>query len=126
MKVAVTATEPNLDALVDPRFGRCQYFVIVEMDDMDFEAFENTNMSLGGGAGIKSGEFVASKGATVILTGSCGPNAYRTLSTAGLEVILGMTGTVREAVQAYRAGKSSPATGANVQRHFGMDNDSLS
>ena len=86
MKVAVSASGPDLDATIDPRFGRCAYFVIVDTDDMNFEAFDNDNIALGGGAGIQSAQFVASKGANVVLTGNCGPNAVQTLSAAGVEV----------------------------------------
>ena len=119
MKIAVTSTQASLEAQVDPRFGRCQYFVIVETDDMSFDAFENPNTSLGGGAGIQSGQFVTSKGAHVILTGNCGPNAYQTLSASGIEIIVGVSGTVREAVETYKKGRFSPVSGPNVQSHFG-------
>lgn len=51
MKLAVTTAEPSLDARVDPRFGRCPYFIVVETEDFSFEALENPNLSLGGGAG---------------------------------------------------------------------------
>jgi len=120
MKVAVTSTAASLDAQVDPRFGRCKYFMIVETDDMSFESLENPNVSLGGGAGIQAGQFVASNGAQVILTGNCGPNAYQTLSASGIQVIVGVSGTVREAVEAYKKGEFSSVSGANVQSHFGL------
>ena len=120
MKIAVTSTEPSLEAQVDPRFGRCQCFVIVETDDMSFDVFENPNTSLGGGAGIQSGQFVTSKGAQVILTGNCGPNAYQTLSASGIEIIVGVSGTIREAVETYKKGGFSSVSGANVQSHFGV------
>ncbi len=120
MKIAVTSTGPTLDAQIDPRFGRCRYFVFVETDDMSFEAVENPNLTLGGGAGIQSGQFVASQGAKTILTGNCGPNAFQTLSASGMEVIVGVSGTVREAVEAYKRGRFSASGTANVQSHFGM------
>lgn len=62
MKIAVTVTEPSLDGAVDPRFGRCPYFLIVETDDLAFEAVENPNVTLGGGAGIQSAQFMNEKG----------------------------------------------------------------
>ena len=65
MKVVVSSNGRDLDSRIDPRFGRCAYFIVVETDDMGFEAFENENMALGGGAGIQSAQFVASKGAKV-------------------------------------------------------------
>jgi predicted Fe-Mo cluster-binding NifX family protein len=120
MKIAVTATEPNLDAQVDPRFGRCRHFLIVETDDLSFEAVENPNMALGGGAGIQSAQLIAEKGVGAVLTGNCGPNAYHTLSAAGLQVVIGASGTVREVVDQFKSGAFAAASGANVQSHFGM------
>lgn len=123
MKIAVTVAEPTLDAQVDPRFGRCRYFLIVESDDMSFEAVENPNTVVGGGAGIHSAKLVADQGAAVVLTGNCGPNAFSALEAAGIQVVVGMTGTVKEAIDAYKSGKAAPASGANVQTHFGMPRD---
>lgn len=120
MKVAVTAAAPSLEAAMDPRFGRCFCFVIVETDDMTFEGIENTNSALGGGAGIQSAQLVARKGVTAVLTGNCGPNAHLTLSAAGIEVIVGCTGTVAEAVEGYRAGGLSAVSVPNVPSHSGM------
>jgi len=68
MKIAVSSTGTDLNSEIDPRFGRCAYFIIVNTDDMSFEAIENESMSLGGGAGIQSGQFIASTGAKVLIT----------------------------------------------------------
>ena len=123
MKVAVSSSGGDLDAQIDPRFGRCAYFIIVETDDMSFEVFDNENIALGGGAGIQSGQFVASKGAKTIITGNAGPNAVRTLSAAGVEVIVGQTGTVRKAIADYKKRKLKSTTEANVADHYGMGNN---
>jgi len=120
MKIAVSSTGADLDSEIDPRFGRCAYFIIVNPDDMTFEASENESMSLGGGAGIQSGQFIASTGATVLITGNVGPNASRTLNAAGLDVIVGVSGPVREAIERYKKGELSPTNQASVPDHFGM------
>ncbi len=120
MKLAFSSTGTDLDSEIDPRFGRCAYFLIVNLDDMSFEAFENESMSLGGGAGIQSGQFIASTGASVIITGNVGPNASRTLNAAGLDVIVGVSGPIRDAIERYKRGELSPTTQANVPDHFGM------
>ena len=60
MKIAVSASGKDLDSAIDPRFGRCAYFLVVETEDMGVEVFDNENNSLGGGAGIQSAQFVAS------------------------------------------------------------------
>jgi len=120
MKIAVTATGPDLEAKVDPRFGRCPYFLIVETDNLSFEAIENPNLALGGGAGVQSGQLMAEKGVKHVLTGNCGPNAYQTLAAAGIGIIVGCSGTVRDVIEQYTSGRFSSAAGPNVVSHFGM------
>jgi len=120
MKIAVTSTGPDLTAQVDPRFGRCAYFIFVDPDTMQYEAVENPNVAAMGGAGIQSAQLVANKGAQVVLTGSCGPNAFQTLQAAGVQVIVGVVGTVQEAIQRYKSGQLQPTAQPNVPPHFGM------
>ena len=120
MKVAVSSSGRDLNAQLDPRFGRCAFFMIVETGDMSFEAFDNESIGLGGGAGIQAAQFVASKGAKAVITGNCGPNAVQTLSAAGIELFTGQAGTVKEAVERYINGGLTPTEEANVDNHFGM------
>ena len=120
MKVAVSASGRDLESPIDPRFGRCAAFLIVETDDMGFEAFDNENASLGGGAGIQSAQLVASKGARAVITGNCGPNAVQTLIAAGIGIYVGQAGTVREGVERFKRGELTRATGPNVADHYGM------
>jgi predicted Fe-Mo cluster-binding NifX family protein len=120
MKVAVTSTSPTLQASVDPRFGRCSCFVIVETEDMSLEAVGNESGSLGGGAGIQSAQLMANKGVKAVLTGNCGPNAHQTLSAAGIDVFVGCSGTVSEVVERFKSGQLSAASGPNVDSHAGM------
>jgi predicted Fe-Mo cluster-binding NifX family protein len=121
MKVAVSATGSTLDATLDPRFGRCQVFVLVETDDMTFEAIDNESGTLGGGAGIQSAQLMARKGVKTVLTGNCGPNAHQTLSAAGIEVVVGCSGTVSEAIARFKAGQCQPAAAPNVASHAGKE-----
>ena len=120
MKVAVSSSGKDLDSQVDPRFGRCAYFIIVETDDMSFDAFDNENLALGGGAGIQSAQFVASKGAKAVITGNCGPNAVQTLSVSQIEIFVGNSGTVRDVVEKYTSGNIKSSSTANVADHYGM------
>ncbi|MBN2352442.1 MAG: NifB/NifX family molybdenum-iron cluster-binding protein [Spirochaetales bacterium] len=120
MKICVTSQGDSIDSPVDPRFGRCAFFVIVDTDTMKEEAFRNDAAAEGGGAGIQAGQFVAEKGARVVLTGNVGPNAFRTLSAAGIEICPAATGTVKQAVLKYKFGELKPATGPSVDSHAGM------
>ena len=119
MRIAVSASGKDLDAPVDPRFGRCAFFILVNTEDMSFEAFDNENIALGGGAGIQSAQFVASKGARAVVTGNCGPNAVRTLNAAGVDIIVGQSGTVREVVEKFKKGLLDTTSEANVADHYG-------
>ena len=114
MKTAVTATGPSLDGPVDPRFGRCTYFLIVETDNLAFEAVENPNLTLGGGAGIQSAQLMNEKGVRFVLTGNCGPNARQTFAAAGIEVIVGCSGRVRDVVEQFKVGRLSAADEPSV------------
>jgi len=119
MKIAVSSHGKDLNAELDPRFGRCAYFLIVDPDDMGFEVFDNESGNLGGGAGIQSAQFVASKGVNAVITGNCGPNAAQTLSAAGIELFIGQSGTIREVVERFKKENLKPAEAANVDSHFG-------
>jgi predicted Fe-Mo cluster-binding NifX family protein len=120
MKIVVTANAPTLDADIDPRFGRCQYFIIADPETMEFEALENSGAMAGGGAGISTAQTIASKGIEAVLTGNCGPNAYQVLSAAGIKIVTGVSGKVREAIQDYKSGKLKASSQPNVAGHFGM------
>lgn len=119
MRIAVSASGPGLDAPVDPRFGRCPYFVVVDSETMEWEAIDNANAATAGGAGIRTAQVIADQGVQTVITGNCGPNAYQTLSAAGIEVASGFTGSVQEAVEAYKRGGLRPTAQANVASHYG-------
>jgi len=120
MRIAVTADGHTLDADVDPRFGRCRYFLIVDPETLDFETLENSGPMASGGAGISAAQIVAGKQVQAILTGNCGPNAYEVLSAAGTEVIVGVSGKVRDAIRAYNSGELRASSRPNVTTHFGV------
>jgi len=119
MKIAVTSKGNDLSAEVDPRFGRCDTFVVVDPDSMAFEAVANSNTNAAGGAGIQSAQLMAEHDAKVVLTGNCGPNAFRTLEAAGITVITGVSGTVGEAILSYQNGALTATDAPNVGSHFG-------
>ncbi len=119
MKIAVTSKGNNLDSEVDPRFGRAAYIIIVDTDTLEFEALDNAaNANSFKGAGIQAGAMVGEKKAEALLTGFCGPNAFKTLNAANVKVANNVTGTVKEAVQAFKDGKVTFADEANTDGHW--------
>jgi predicted Fe-Mo cluster-binding NifX family protein len=120
MKVAVSATGKDLNCQIDPRFGRCQFFVFVDPETMEFEALENEGLMAMGGAGVQAAQLIVQKGANALITGNLGPNAASALSASGIKVYLVPNGTVKEVIEGYRTGSLREASGATVPPHFGM------
>ncbi len=120
MKIAISSTGKDSSSQIDPRFGRCAYFVVFETDDASFETYDNANVALGGGAGIQSASFLASKGVRAVLTGACGPNAMKVFATANVEVYTDQTGTVKEAVERFQKGGLKPSAEATVPEKAGL------
>ncbi len=119
MRIAISSSGPDLNAEVDPRFGRCRYFVIVDSETKEFEVLDNQAAMTSGGAGIQAAQMVANSGVDAVITGHLGPNAADTLVAAGLKTYLGASGTVGEALQQYKAGNLQEASGPTVESHFG-------
>jgi predicted Fe-Mo cluster-binding NifX family protein len=116
MKIAVTSKGTNLDSQVDPRFGRAAYILVVDSETLEFEPLDNKeNANALKGAGIQAAKMVSEKGAKVLLTGFCGPNAFKAMSAAKIGVANDADGSVRDAVKAYVEGKLPLADEPNVE-----------
>ncbi len=119
MRVAVTSQGPHLSSQVDPRFGRARYFIVVETDTREFTAHDNTkNVDAVQGAGIQAARTVVDLAAAAVITGNVGPKAFAALQAANVKVYPGASGTVREAVEQFKAGQLQPADKANVKGHW--------
>jgi predicted Fe-Mo cluster-binding NifX family protein len=119
MKIAISSSGTTLDSALDPRFGRCACFLIVDPADMSHEAFDNQSTAQSSGAGIQAAQFLADKNVNALITGHVGPNAVQTLAAAGITVFAEQRGTVREVVERYKSGSLKPATQATVAGRFG-------
>jgi predicted Fe-Mo cluster-binding NifX family protein len=120
MKICVSALANSLDAQIDPRFGRCPYFVIVDSENTQFEAIPNVASGAMGGAGIQAAQTIVGKGVKVLITGNVGPNAFQALSAAGVKIVTGAFGTVKEVVEKYKKGELGETGAPTVEGHFGM------
>lgn len=119
MKIAVTSQGKDLESPVDPRFGRASYVLIVNSETFDFEVLDNKeNVNALKGAGIQAAKTISDKGAEILLTGFCGPNAFKALNAAHIGVANDAGGSVRDAVQAYLNGKLPLSDKANVEGHW--------
>ena len=120
MKVAVSSSGTDRSAQVDPRFGRCAYFLVIDTESSKTEAVANAARSAGGGAGIRAAQTVADHGVETVLTGNVGPNAHRALQAANITVITGLGGTVSEVLQAFLDGRCESTENPTVESHFGI------
>jgi predicted Fe-Mo cluster-binding NifX family protein len=120
MKICITATSNNLDAQIDPRFGRSSYLIIVDSNTMQFEAIPNIAAGATGGAGIQAAQTIAKKDVKLLITGNVGPNAFGALSAANIDIVTGAIGAVREAIEKFKQGKFKKTSAPTVESHFGM------
>ena len=119
MKIAVTSTGQHLDSPIDPRFGRAAYILIVDSDTSQYEVIDNAeNVNAFKGAGIQAATMISDKGADVLLTGFCGPNAFKTLEAAKVKVAGDVSGTVRQAVADCVDGKVKLVAAPNAEGHW--------
>jgi len=121
MKICISSKGNNLEADVDPRFGRCSHFIIIDTDTMSFESISNESAMASGGAGIQAAQTVAKAGVEAVVTGNMGPNAFQTLSAAKIKVFIGAYGTVKEVIEKYKKGDLQETQSSNVDSHSGIN-----
>jgi len=124
MKIAISSTGNNLESEVDARFGRCNYFLIVEVDKKkkeikDFKAIENTAKAQMGGAGITAGEIVANEKVDAVITTNLGPRAFSVFEQFKIKVYQGQ-GKIKDVLQDFINGKSEELTNATGPQHVGL------
>jgi predicted Fe-Mo cluster-binding NifX family protein len=120
MKLIISSTGKDMDDSIDPRFGRCSYYIAYDTEKDTYEAVENKSRNATGGAGIQASQAAADLGADAVITTNMGPNAFRVLETAGIKVYSGVTGTVRKAVEDFKKGSLGTTEKPNVGEKFGM------
>jgi predicted Fe-Mo cluster-binding NifX family protein len=120
VKIAITSQGDNLNASVDPRFGRCAYFIIIDPETEKLEAVTNSAADATGGAGPQAAQTIADKEVGVVITGNVGPNAFHTLKAANIKVYQTTSGTVKEALAKYKSAELEELSGSSVADHFGL------
>ena len=119
MKIIITSQGEDLISQVDPRFGRAKYFVIynTETEEIIMKSNEQ-NLNAAQGAGIQSAQNVVDFGGEMVMTGHCGPKAFRILNEGGIKVVTDVSGTVADAIELYKKGNINFAQSADVEGHW--------
>lgn len=119
MKYALSTAGETLDSAMDPRFGRTKYFLFYDSGTGEFSAVANTqNLQAAQGAGIQSAVRVAENQADIVISGHCGPKAFKVLAEAGISVYLTTAATAKEAIKLFEDGKLVKAENADVEGHW--------
>jgi predicted Fe-Mo cluster-binding NifX family protein len=119
MKIAITSTGNSLDNEIDPRFGRAAFFIIYDTETKQVRFLENSqSLNTPAGAGIQAAQKIIDAGAQALLTGHCGPNAFRALDAAGVTIYINVSGLVQDAIQDFNKGKLEKAEKADVESHW--------
>jgi predicted Fe-Mo cluster-binding NifX family protein len=119
LRIAVTAEGKELSSEIDLRFGRAKWLIVVDTETGDCEAHDNiVNLNAVQGAGIQTGQNIANLGVEAVITGNVGPNAFKTLSTAGVKIFLAEKQTVAKAVESFKADNLKEVDQANVEGHW--------
>ena len=122
MKICITSEGNTLDSPIDPRFGRCKKFIIIDTENGKLEAVENTGINQSGGAGIQAAQLIISQGVKAVLTGNVGPNAFQALQAGKIDIYTGVSGNVKDALALYKTGKLKATLSATASSKAGMTN----
>jgi predicted Fe-Mo cluster-binding NifX family protein len=118
MKIIITATSHKIDQPFNPRFGRADYFILIDSESRKWEAFANPAADARGGAGPQAVQFITNKGAEAVISGRYGPSAFTALEAAGIKAYLAKDGTVDEVLDKFLAGElESTGTSTGPELH---------
>jgi predicted Fe-Mo cluster-binding NifX family protein len=119
MKIAISSTGKKMSDSIDPRFGRCNYFLVVDSVSNELNVLNNDdNASRSGGAGIQAAELVSSNNVDQVITGHCGPNAFKALQAADIKVFPSPMGSAKDALEMYNNGELVALEAADVEGHW--------
>jgi predicted Fe-Mo cluster-binding NifX family protein len=120
MKILLTASSPNIESNIDPRFGRGAYLIVVDTDTLEWQSHPNPGVNAAGGAGTQAAQLAANQQVQAVISGDFGPNAYNALQAAGIDMYLyGTSSTVKEAIEQFKAGKLESVSAPTGRGHHG-------
>jgi len=119
MKIAITANGKNLESKVDLRFGRALGFIIYDLDNNEYDFVDNVqNLEAAQGAGIQAAQTVVNHDVKALITGHCGPKAFRVLSASDIKIYVGAEGTIKDVVQKFKNNELEEASSPDVEGHW--------
>jgi predicted Fe-Mo cluster-binding NifX family protein len=120
VKVVIASQDGNLDSEVSSHFGRAAYFIFADTTTEDHAIEPNPAVNQSGGAGIRAAEFVVNRGASAVVAGDVGPNAYKVFSAAGVTCYAVSGITARSCLEDLRHGRLKALRSASAAAHAGM------
>jgi predicted Fe-Mo cluster-binding NifX family protein len=121
MKICISSTGKDLDSAIEPRFGRCPFFLIIDDKTDQFETIANPGANSGGGAGIAAAQAIADQKVAVVITGNVGPNAFGVLQSAGIKIHTGAFNmTVKQALSDFKENKLQETSQPSGPNYMGM------
>ena len=119
MLIAITATGQNLNSQVDARFGRAKFIIIYNSEDKSYQTHDNNlNLNAAQGAGIQTAQNVVNLGANILITGNCGPKAFRVLDAGNVKIYVSTSLSINDAIKSYEENKLNQLTNPNVEGHW--------
>jgi predicted Fe-Mo cluster-binding NifX family protein len=120
-KVVVTSTGETVESPLDSHFGRCRYLLVCDPASGQIEkTIANANAAVPGGAGVSTAQMVADLGIKTIITGNIGPKAYEALVASEIDIYIAAAGSVKEALEAFAAGKLKKVDDSSAPMHSGL------
>lgn len=115
LKIAFSSKGATLESMVDQKFARADWFIIVDTRTDEYRAFRNAqNLKICQDAGILAAKKISGYGVAALITGNCGPKAFWELGAAGVKVFYSTGGTIAEVLEKFKNGSLKEATKASV------------
>ena len=121
MRIAVSADDAQgIDSVVSPHFGRCPYFILVDVEDREVtEISAIENPFYGSHQPGQVPGFIREQGAEVMLTGGMGARAVSFFRQFGIEPVTGASATVRISLEQYLGGDLRGAEACKTSQEHG-------
>ncbi len=107
MKIALSSSGKSINSNLSETFGRCPYFLIVEIENKEIkkmEVVENIIRNQTGGVGVSVAQMIVEKGVDVLITKNVGPRALDVLEQFKVDIFNG-SGSAEENIQKFIEGK---------------------